>query len=93
MMFIYMTAEVLGATLGYGLLKALTPCEFFNPEIGVCMSLPQKNLTTVQLFFIEFMLTFALVLVVSGAWDPRNRDNGDSAPLRIGMEFNLIEKL
>lgn len=63
MMFVYMVVETLGAAAGYGILKALTPCENF--QSGLCMTLPQQNVSTVQLFFIEFMLTFALVLVVS----------------------------
>jgi glycerol uptake facilitator-like aquaporin len=62
-MIVYMIVETMGAAAGYGILKGLTPCEFYNS--GLCMTLPQQNVSTTQLFFIEFLLTFTLVLVVS----------------------------
>lgn len=79
-----MVVEVIGATLGYGLLQALTPEQFFNTSPGVCMTTPHPAISTTQAFFLEFFLTFALVLVISGVWDPRNRDYSDSIPLRVG---------
>jgi aquaporin rerated protein, invertebrate len=81
----FVIAEIVGATLGYGLLVALTPSKYLNKgEPGLCMTVPHGDITTIQAFFIEFCLTFTLILVISGAWDPRNRDNTDSIPLRIG---------
>lgn len=62
-MIVYMIVETLGGAAGYGILKVLTPCEYYNS--GLCVTLPQQSVSTVQLFFIEFLLTFALVLAVS----------------------------
>lgn len=82
---LFVIAEVIGATLGYGLLYALTPSEYLNnTEHGLCTTVPHESINTSQAFFIEFCLTFTLILIVSGVWDPRNRENSDSIPLRIG---------
>lgn len=82
-------AQLLGATLGYGLLQSLTPKHiFFSPgSSGTCMTLPHPSLTLTQAFMIEFCLTSALMFMVCGVWDPRNRNNGDSAPLRVGLSI------
>lgn len=80
-----MCVQVLGASVGYGLLILVTPTEFMRP--GTCMTLPIESMSTVQLFAVEFFLTCALTFVVSGVWDPRNRDFGDSVPLRVGKNF------
>lgn len=63
-MVLYMIVETLGAAAGYGILKVLTPCEYFQSESPTCMTLPRHSVSNIQLFFIEFLLTFALVLVV-----------------------------
>lgn len=81
---LFMIVEVIGAILGYGLLLALTPEQYLTTNPGVCMTIPHPTITVTQAFFIEFFLTFTLVLVISGVWDPRNRDSCDSIPLRVG---------
>lgn len=88
---LFMIVEMIGATLGYGLLKMLTPEKYMNTQPGMCMTVPHSEITIPQAFFLEFLLTFALVLVISGLWDPRNRDFNDSAPLRVG-KFILDKK-
>lgn len=66
MALLFMIMEVIGAILGYGVLMALTPEKYLNTNPGVCMTVPHPDITTMQAFFLEFFLTFALVLVVSG---------------------------
>lgn len=79
-------AQVVGAVLGFGLLKFITPEDIFAADPrGVCMTLPHPKLGVVGAFFIEFFLTSALISMICGVWDPRNRKFGDSAPLRIGL--------
>lgn len=79
-------AQVVGAILGFGLLKYITPEDIFDMDPrGVCMTLPHPKMGVVGSFFIEFFLTSALISMICGVWDPRNRKNGDSAPLRIGL--------
>jgi len=85
MAVILVVAEIVGACLGYGLLRALTPTKFFSNDLDVCMTLPHESLSLTQAFFIEFFLTSALISIICGLWDPRNRNNGDSAPLRVGI--------
>lgn len=85
-----MIAQVLGASIGYGLLILVTPAQFMPP--GTCMTLPIQSMSTAQLFVIEFFITATLTFVVSGVWDPRNRDFGDSIPLRVGEQFLNFKK-
>lgn len=84
---LFVIAELIGATLGYGLLFALTPSKYIQTQPGLCTTVPHDEITITQAFFIEFFLTFTLILIISGVWDPRNRDNGDSIPVRIGEQF------
>lgn len=80
-------AQLVGGSIGMGLLRFLTPEELFFAEgsAGTCMTLPNASVSVTAAFIIEFMLTSALIVMVCGVWDPRNRNNGDSAPLRIGL--------
>lgn len=86
---LYIISEIVGAILGFGLLKMLTPNKFLTPnepsDPGLCMTLPHSDLSVGQAFFIEFFLTCALISVICGAWDPRNQKNSDSTPIRIGL--------
>ena len=83
--FILIIAQIFGSILGFGLLRFLTPEDiFWADENGTCMTLVHPNVSITQAFFVEFLLTSALISLVSGVWDPRNRNNGDSAPLRVG---------
>ncbi len=84
MSLIYVVVEIIGAVLGYGMLLLVTPERLLNVEPGMCMTVPSPEIRTSKAFFIEFIMTFTLVLLVSAIWDPRNRDNGDSVPIRIG---------
>jgi aquaporin related protein len=81
---LYIISEVIGAVFGYGMLKVLTPNHLMQSEPGLCVTSPHSSITTAQAFFLEFFLTFALVFVVSGAWDPRNKKNSDSVAIKLG---------
>jgi aquaporin related protein len=92
MAVMYVAAQCIGAILGYGLLYSLTPDEyFFMPEgsPGLCVNALHPKLSVVQAFFTEFFITAILSLVVSGVWDPRNKDNQDSAGIKIGL-YSMI---
>lgn len=82
-------AQILGATLGFGLLRLMTPEDIFfqDGHTGTCMTLPHPSVSVTKAFFIEFLLTSALITMICGVWDPRNRNNGDSAPLRVGLSI------
>lgn len=79
-------AQVAGAAVGFGLLKFLTPQEIFDADAGgTCMTVLHPSMSVPAAFFMEFCLTCALVFTVCGSWDPRNRLNTDSTPIRIGL--------
>lgn len=86
MAIILTIAQIVGASLGYGLLQFVVPQDIFAlPEGGTCVTLPHPDVSVAKAFFIEFMLTCGLVSLICGVWDPRNRKNTDSAPLRVGL--------
>lgn len=87
MAILFLIAQIMGASLGFSLLYALTPEEYFVS--GLCVTQPHESFSVVRLFFVEFFLTSALVMIVCGVWDPRNSDKGDSAPLKIGDKINI----
>ncbi|CAO1354236.1 unnamed protein product [Diamesa serratosioi] len=85
----FIVAEIIGACLGYGLLIAVTPDDVMwsndHNDPGICMTLPHSTISPAQAFLIEFCLTFTLICVVCGVWDPRNKKFGDSTPIKIGL--------
>lgn len=46
------------------------------------MTLPHPSLGIAEAFALEFVITCALITIICGVWDPRNRNNADSGPLR-----------
>lgn len=79
-------AETIGAIIGYGMLQFFTPEDiFFATEQGTCMTVVHPGVSVTKALLFEFFLTSALMAMICGVWDPRNRNNGDSAPLRIGL--------
>jgi len=89
MLFVYIVAQCVGAFIGFGLLKAVTPASGWRAEnstvAGVCTTVPHKDVTTMQALAIEFLATSVLILVCCGVWDPRNRDCKDAVPLKFGL--------
>lgn len=82
---LYIISQILGAIAGYGILMVLSPGDIFNTSSGICLTLPHNTVSEVQALFIEFILTFSLVLTVCAVWDPRNNKLQDSASIRIGL--------
>lgn len=90
----YFIAQALGAFMGFGLLKTITPPEIFDPSngtaIGLCSTVPHPALTEFQALSIEFLATSVLVFTICGVWDPRNAKCIDSVPLRFGFAITAI---
>lgn len=77
---------MLGASLGYGILMLITPQElFYFPESGTCVTILHDKVSITQGFFVEFLLTSALVMMICAVWNENTKLGGDSAPLRIGL--------
>lgn len=85
----YIVAQCIGAYMGFGLLKYLTPVNVFRSDnttdIGLCSTVPIPELPLMHVFIIEYMATTVLVLICCAIWDPRNSANQDSAPLKLGF--------
>lgn len=95
---IYVVAQVIGAVLGFALLKAVTPGKFFDAkehfnaitnqtvrDYGVCSTIPNPEISSLQALAVEIMITLILILVCAGVWDHRNAKNTDSIPIRFGL--------
>lgn len=93
MLCTYVVAQVMGAFCGYGLLKIFIPDNFINVPVeshGFCVTTVDLNIATWQALGIEFFLTFALVLVNCGGWDPRNKHFQDSIAIKIGLSVACL---
>lgn len=88
---IYCIAQFLGAYLGFGLLKLLTPPEIFRrPEWstdhpGCCTTTVRSDLHVGQGLMIEFIATSVIILTFCAIVDHRNKANTDGIPLRFGF--------
>lgn len=89
MALIYFVGQMLGAFIGYGLLKALLTTELMTAGAGLCVTLPSQ-VTTPQAFGIEFVATAILVIVCCGVWDPRNARHHDSVAIRFGLAIACL---
>lgn len=91
---VYFIAQILGAFIGFGLLKALTPTNIFRPEnadgAGLCSTVPHGDLTEVQTFFLEFFATMVLISLCCATWDQRSASNQDSVALKFGLAVSAL---
>lgn len=47
--------------------------------------MPHAGLSDFNAFVIEFMLTAGLLFICCSLWDPQNKKNTDSVPIRVGL--------
>lgn len=98
---IYVAAQLLGAFMGFGLLKLLTPESIFSPVTivngtetqadGMCLTMPHSSLSALQAVSLEFVATSVLILTCCAcAWDSRNANHHDSLSLRFGLTITLL---
>jgi len=86
---VYVIGQLLGAYLGYGLLRVVTPHHFFTDD-SFCVTLPSPIITQTQAFTVEFIITMVLILVCCAVWDHRQSKFHDSLPLRFGMTITVL---
>lgn len=90
-LFSYAVAQIIGAFIGFGLLKFITPVTVFNrnqdlyDSPGVCSTVLHTDLSPLQGVFIETVATGLLILAFCAVSDPRTKKNSDSTPLRFGF--------
>lgn len=87
----YVVAQFLGAIVGFGLLKLLTPSDIFRPtdSVGTCSPSPNPMLNAAQVFFFEYFATTVLIVLCCAAWDPRHAKNQDSMPIKFGLSLSI----
>ncbi|XP_064544107.1 aquaporin [Drosophila montana] len=84
----YLVAQVAGALIGYGLLKAVLPLNAIigvDEPAGVCVTVLSSDISVLQGVFIELLITSCLTMVACSVWDPRNDRLKDSVPIRFGL--------
>jgi MIP family channel proteins len=81
---VYIVAQMLGACMGAGLLRALTPTKWQALYCLGATTLDQTLVTYWQAFFLEFLFTFVLLFVIGAASD-FHKSNQALVPLAIGL--------
>uniref|UniRef100_A0A6M2E0B1 Putative aquaporin major intrinsic protein family n=1 Tax=Xenopsylla cheopis TaxID=163159 RepID=A0A6M2E0B1_XENCH len=93
---VYIVCQFLGAFLGFGLLKLLTPRNMILgitgssntsdlPNPGFCTTLPHSEVTDFQAAGVEFITTGILAFLCCAVWDHRNSKHHDSVSIRFGL--------
>ncbi|GAB1864842.1 Aquaporin AQPAe.a [Camponotus japonicus] len=90
----YILGQLIGATLGYGLLKIITPAELFNDgnpnSIGFCVTVVHPGISSVQAVLIEVFCTSFILCAACATWDPRCAHTTDSIALRFGLSVAAL---
>ncbi|EFN67363.1 Aquaporin AQPAe.a [Camponotus floridanus] len=92
---IYILGQFIGAIVGYGLLKIITPAELFNDgnansTIGLCVTVVHPGINSVQAILIEVFCTSCILCAACATWDPRCAHTTDSTALRFGLAVAAI---
>jgi len=93
---VYVVSQVIGASLGYGVLMAVTPDSILKQHspngscCAMCVTTVHPEMTTLQGLLTEFLLTSILVLVVCSVFDRRNARNTDSISIKFGLTVAAI---
>nr|XP_022338276.1 aquaporin-5-like [Crassostrea virginica] len=77
---LYIVAQLIGALIGAGILKGLTP----SSRGGAATKLHQE-MNSGQGFGVELFITFFLVLTYFATYDKKRKDLSGSFPLTIGL--------
>lgn len=93
---IYIVSQIVGATLGYGVLMAVTPDYILKERspngtcCAMCVTSVHPEMTPLQGLLAEFLVTSILVLVVCSVFDRRNARNTDSVSIKFGLTVAAI---
>uniref|UniRef100_A0A1Y9HB11 Aquaporin n=1 Tax=Anopheles farauti TaxID=69004 RepID=A0A1Y9HB11_9DIPT len=89
LMLLYVVAQFGGALCGYGLLRAVTPWHYYQQALelgaGHCVTAPHASLSPGEALAVEILLTGILVWTNCGVWDPRNKRDTDSVPIKFAF--------
>ncbi|KYN06884.1 PREDICTED: aquaporin AQPAe.a-like [Cyphomyrmex costatus] len=92
---VYFLGQLIGAIVGYGMLKLLTPAELFNDgnsysDVGVCVTVVHPGISSVQGLLTEIFCTCFLVCAACATWDPRCSHLTDSVALKFGFSVTVL---
>ncbi|XP_031829607.1 aquaporin-like isoform X2 [Nomia melanderi] len=92
---VYLLSQLIGAVLGYGMLKVVTPAGHLTStgsgESDVfCVTDLHGDLSAIQGLLVEGIATGILMLVACAVWDPKNVKNTDSVPVRFGLAVAVL---
>lgn len=93
---VYMVSQVIGASLGYGVLMAITPESVLKESspngtcCAMCVTLVHPKMTPLQGLLAEFLVTSILVLVLCSVFDRRNARNTDSISIKFGLTVAAV---
>lgn len=92
---IYLISQIIGAVLGYGMLKMVTPedrltASTANESHLFCVTDLHADLSAIQGLIVEGIATSILIFVVCAVWDARNENNTDSVPIRFGLTVAVL---
>ncbi|KAG7198576.1 hypothetical protein KM043_005940 [Ampulex compressa] len=92
---VYILGQFIGATLGYGILKIITPTELFNDgipdsSVALCVTVIHPGVSIVQAVLVEIFCTSFILCAACATWDPRCAHTTDSTALRFGFSVAAI---
>ncbi|KAJ8676082.1 hypothetical protein QAD02_011868 [Eretmocerus hayati] len=93
--FVYVIAQFIGAVIGYGLIKVVTPVYLMsdgNPSstVPLCVTVIHPELSIPQALLIEILCTSLILIGACATWDPRCAHTTDSTAIRFGMAVVAI---
>ncbi|XP_012226161.1 aquaporin isoform X2 [Linepithema humile] len=92
---IYLVSQIIGAIIGYGMLKVVTPEDHLTASTAdqshlFCVTDLHADLSAIQGLIVEGIATSILIFVVCAVWDARNEKNADSVPIRFGFTVAVL---
>ncbi|XP_033211369.1 aquaporin AQPAe.a-like [Belonocnema kinseyi] len=92
---LYVVAQFIGATIGYGMLMIVTPYILLddgmpNSTAPLCVTVIHTGISLTQAILIETICTAIILLAACGTWDPRCAHTTDSTALRFGFSVSAL---
>ncbi|KAH0550123.1 aquaporin-like isoform X1 [Cotesia glomerata] len=92
---VYFVAQCLGAILGYGLLKVVTPSDLLlasstSPAETFCITDLHGKIPVIQGLLGEIIATAVLMFMLCAMWDERNANNTDSGVIKCGLTIAAL---
>lgn len=90
---LYFVGQLIGAFMGYGLLKVVVPADAItqnSSDHGLCVTMHSENVSPLQAVVIEFVATMVLIWLFCSVVDPRNAKNTDTIPIKFGLTITSL---